>query len=161
MSGFIGPPLPPGLKTDSEIDEGQGELIGPALLISKPKEVDGDETLGIGPLPPPNLNADCKSPASNDLEEDLNPNKDMYGPALPPELTLVGGAHSYGPTLPPGFNPETFQSEEDGMTVEICGCMSQSDLYTFLFYCQRKRMKLVPCHWWAKMNQSRCSTHVL
>jgi len=54
MSDFIGPALPPGLKTVSESDE--GELIGPALPI--PKEVDSGETLGIGPQPPPKSNSD-------------------------------------------------------------------------------------------------------
>lgn len=125
MSDFIGPALPPGLNTCSESDE--GELIGPALPI--PKEVDSGKTLsGIGPQPPPGFS--CKTTTTSDLGADLrdeDQNKDqrtMYGPPLPPEL--VEGARSYGPTLPPGFNPESSQSEGDGITDLYYILVSQS-----------------------------------
>ena len=125
MSDFIGPALPPGLKTCSESDE--GELIGPALPITK--EVDSGETLGIGPQPPPGFS--CKTTTTSDLGADLrdeDQNKDqrtMYGPPLPPEFTIEG-ARSYGPTLPPGFNPESSRSEGDGMTDLYYILVSQS-----------------------------------
>jgi hypothetical protein len=110
MSEFIGPPLPPGLRSE---EKKEAAVIGP------------DKS--IGPRLPPNLSTANASDASK--LKNTAAAASFCGPSLPSgsvtfasnndlpvssTSTASGGSGSYGPCLPPGFGVDIRSSKEDG-----------------------------------------------
>ena len=105
MSEFIGPALPPGLRSArDEKKEEAAVVIGPDKSVS--------DAYSVGPQLPPNLST---ARAATRHDDDPSEAASFSGPSLPSSSTsdsdlpittragAVSATCSYGPSLPPGF----------------------------------------------------------
>ena len=117
MSEFIGPALPPGLRSAQNEEKEEEAVIGPDKSTSD---------ISIGPQLPQNLST-TKAPGKQDGEpSELDTAATSFcGPSLPsssmpsagdgdlPITSASAGSASYGPSLPPGFGID-IRGEEEG-----------------------------------------------